>query len=239
MRFGKNLWALGLVGGLGLASFGTPASAGSLQVDPIKVEITAERKIAAVRVKNESDRPVTIRGYALSWSQRGGEDVHEEAANVVVSPPIATIAPGSVQLIRVGLRSASANPASYRLMVEEVPEANPGGGVQVALRLSMPLYAFQKEGKLSDIRWSASQQPDGRWALEASNTGSGYVRVESSEARNQSGLGFASEGLLGTILPKSSRKWVLPKDAPILDRVRLERIARGSSNDSIQTASKL
>jgi len=238
MRSAKQSILLGLLGSLSLASLATPAEAGALQVDPIKVEITAERKIASVRVKNESDRPVTIRGYVLAWSQTNGEDVHAESNAVVVSPPIATIAPGSVQLVRVGLRPGSSGPASYRLMVEEVPEANPGAGVQVALRLSIPLYAFQKAGAMSDVNWKASRQPDGTWALDAANTGSGYVRIESKHAREHSGLAFASEGLLGTVLPNSSRRFILPKDAPIVDRARLERITGGVSNDPVQTASK-
>lgn len=238
MRSARKAWMLGLLGGLSLISGATPAAAGSLQVDPIKVEITAERKIAAVRIRNDSDRPITVRGYALGWTQRDGEDVHEETSAVVVSPPIATIPPKSVQLMRVGLRPGASTPASYRLMVEEVPEANPGAGVQVALRLSMPLYVYQKAGVLSDIKWSAARQADGKWVLETSNTGSGYVRIESSEARQQSGLGFPTGGLLGTVLPNSSRRWVLPRDATIVDRARLETIARGSLNVSMQTASQ-
>jgi P pilus assembly chaperone PapD len=237
MRLANKSVLLGLLASLSLVSLATPAAAGALQVDPIKVEITAERKIGSVRVKNESDRPVTVRGYVLAWSQANGEDVHSESEAVVVSPPIATIAPGSVQLVRVGLRPGSSAPASYRLMIEEVPEANPGAGVQVALRLSIPLYAFQKAGAMSDVKWSASRQPDGTWALDAANKGSGYVRIEAKDAREHSGLGFASEGLLGTLLPNSSRRFILPKNAPIVDRARLDRIASGSSNDPVQTAS--
>ena len=115
MSVANKALILGLLSGLWAAA---PAAASSLQVDPIKVEITAERKIAAVRIKNDSDRPVTVRGYALAWTQQGGEDVHQETSAIVVSPPIATIAPGSVQLVRVGLRPGATTPASYRLMVE-------------------------------------------------------------------------------------------------------------------------
>jgi fimbrial chaperone protein len=238
MRCATKARTLGLIAGLGLISVAAPAAAGSLQVDPIKVEITAERKIGAVRIKNDSSSPVTVRGYALKWTQKDGEDVHEESSAVLVSPPIATIAPGAVQLVRVGLRPGASFPASYRLIVEEVPEANPGAGVQVALRLSMPLYAFQKSGTLGDIKWSAFQQADGRWVLSASNTGSGYVRIESAAAREHSGLGVPVGNLLGTILPNGSRRWVLPKETAIVDRSRLDAIAGGSLHDPMQTASK-
>jgi P pilus assembly chaperone PapD len=101
----------------------------------------------------------------------------------------------------------------------------------------MPLYAYQKSGALSDIKWSTARQADGRWVVEAVNIGSGYVRIESADARQQTGLGF-SGGLLGTVLPKSSRRWVLPQEAPVLDRTRLDGIARGALHDPLQTASK-
>ena len=44
------------------ALIATPSMAGSLRVDPVKVEITAKRKIAAVRVRNDAGQPVTISG---------------------------------------------------------------------------------------------------------------------------------------------------------------------------------
>src|SRR3712207_2535247 len=151
----KALPALALCAATLTMIVSAPASAGSLRVDPVKVEITADRKIGAVRVRNDEQQPVTIRGYALRWTQRDGEDVHEEVSSIVVSPPVATIPPGGEQLVRVGLRSGTGSASSYRLIIEEVPEAAPGGGVQVALRLSLPLFVMQKEGALADLSWKA------------------------------------------------------------------------------------
>lgn len=223
---------------LASASIATMASAGSLQVDPVKVEITAKRKIGAVRVKNDADQPVTIRGYALSWTQRDGEDVYEEVSSIVVSPPVATIPPGGVQLIRVGLRSPAGAPGAYRLIIEEVPEASPGTGVQVALRLSLPLFAMEAPGKVSDLSWSQSRGPDGKLVLEAVNNGSGYVRVEPADAAKLTGIQFETKGSLGTVLPKSRRRWVMHKEPVVLDRSKFESIASGNQNGSMQTASK-
>ena len=207
------------------AMVSAPASAGALRVDPVKVEITAERKIGAVRVKNDADKPVTIRGYALSWTQRDGQDVHEEVSSIVVSPPVATIPPGGEQLVRVGLRSGAGAAGAYRLIVEEVPEATPGA-VQVALRLSMPLCVMQKAGPLSDLSWKAWRGADGKLVLEATNGGSGYVRIAASDATQLTGMAFESQGSLGTVLPNNSRRWVMHKEPAILDRTKFERIAR-------------
>ena len=225
---------------LSAATLGTfasaPAWAGSLRVDPVKVEITADRKIGAVKVKNDADQPVTIRGYALRWTQRDGQDVHEEVSDIVVSPPVATIPPGGEQLVRVGLRSAGATGA-YRLIVEEVPEAAPGNGVQVALRLSMPLFVMQKAGTLADLSWSAWRGADGKLVVEATNAGSGYVRIAAAEATQHTGVEFDSRGSIGTVLPNNSRRWVMQKEPSIADRTKFERIAR-NQNASAQISSK-
>jgi fimbrial chaperone protein len=209
-----------------LAASPMAASASALQVDPVKLEISAERKIASVRVRNDGDAPVTIHGYALSWSQHDGEDVSAEVASLIISPPIFTIPAGGTQLIRVGLRPpAAATGAAYRLILEEVPEAHPGGGVQVTLRLNIPLFAMEKAGTGDDLSWAAWRQAGGAWVIEATNRGTGYVRVEPSEASARTGIRFDANLLLGVVLPGSSKKWVLAA-ATVTDRATFEHIAR-------------
>lgn len=165
-----------------------------------------------------------------------GEDVHEDISSVIVSPPVFTIPAGGSQLVRVGLRSATMQPASYRFILEEMPEANPQGGVQVALRLNMPLYAMAKPGSVDDLVWTAWQQADQNWVIEASNEGDGYVRVEPEEASARSGMEFDASRALGTVLPGGSKKWLVGK-ATIIDRARFERIVRARGNDQVQLAS--
>ena len=203
-----------------------PALAGSLQVDPIRLEINTGRRTATVRVTNQEQSPVTIRAYALSWTQPGGEDRYEETAAVIVSPPIFTIPAGGSQLIRVGLRNPSGTARAYRLMVEEVPQASPGGGVRVALRLNLPLFVSIDPGEASELRWAASRGADGRWAVEASNPGRTYVRVEAAAAEAATGIDFATNVNLGVVLPGSSRRWLVGSEPAIVDRARFTSIHR-------------
>jgi fimbrial chaperone protein len=213
----------------GLAAMPVAASAANLQIDPVKLEITAERKIASIRIRNDGDAPVTIHGSALSWSQQNGQDVNGEVSNVIVSPPVFTIPAGQTQLVRVGLRSPDAAGAAYRLILEEVPQARPGGGVQVALRLNVPLFAMEKAGAPKDLSWAAWRRADNVLVVEASNRGTGYVRVEPSEAGARTGIRF-SDGALGVVLPGGSKKWVLT-DATVIDRAAFDRIARAPVDD--------
>lgn len=206
----------------------TPAAAGALQVDPIRLEIGQGRRTATLRVRNQEQAPVTIRTYALAWSQIDGEDRYEDSSAVVVSPPIFTIPAGGTQIIRVGLRTPSVDPRAFRLMVEEVPQASPGGGVQVALRLNLPLFAMMDAGAASELSWSASRTADGSWTVEAINSGRGWVRVEPAAAEAATGVDFDNAANLGTILPGSRRRWVVGRAPALLDQGRFTSIQRAA-----------
>jgi fimbrial chaperone protein len=209
-------------------SAGVPGSAlaGSLSVDPIRLEISQGRRTATLRVRNQEQAPVTIRAYALTWTQVDGEDRYEDSSAVIVSPPIFTIPAGGTQLIRVGLRTASSDPRAYRLMVEEVPQASPGGGVQVALRLNLPLFSMMNAGTAAELGWAASRGADGRWTVEAVNNGSNYVRVEPAAAEAATGVDFDNGANLGVVLPRSRRRWVVSNEPALLDRARFTAIQR-------------
>jgi fimbrial chaperone protein len=212
-----------------------PAAAGTLRVDPVRLEISADRRTATVSVRNDDPTPVTIRAYALTWDQVDGEDRYGESSAVIISPPIFTIAPGATQLIRVGLRSPSAGGRAYRVIVEEVPGASPSGGVQVALRLNLPLFATMQAGTPADLNWSAGRQADGSWAIEAVNRGSGYVRIEPSDAATATGIAEQGGAPFGVVLPNSRRRWIVAQPT-IGNQARFDSIARVNQGGGAQAA---
>lgn len=216
------------------AAVPAPAVAGSLQIDPIRLEINAGRRTATLRVTNQEQSPVAIRAYALGWTQVNGEDRYEETSAVILSPPIFTIPAGGTQLIRLGLRNPAGGPRAFRVMVEEVPQASPGGGVQVALRLNLPLFVSIAPGQASELSWAASRGTDGRWTIEASNAGRNFVRVEPAAAEAATGVDFAAGTNLGVVLPGSRRRWVVGIEPAILDRARFASIQRAGDDADAQ-----
>ena len=217
----------------GTALFGAasqaPVLAGTLQVNPVLVQVDAGRRTATVTVRNEEAAPVTIRAYPLAWRQAAGEDQYEETAAVIVSPPIFTIPAGGTQLVRVGLRRPGTAPEAYRLIVEEIPEARQGGGIQVALRLNLPFYASMTAGPAETLRWSARRAGSG-WEVEAANGGAGFVRVDPEMARAATGIEFGDEIAFGTVLPGATRRWQLAAEPRVADRRRFDQTTRLSSH---------
>ena len=204
---------------------GVPASAGTLQVNPVLLEISANRRTATVTLRNQEATPITVRAYPLEWRQADGDEHYAETSALIVSPPIFTIAPGATQLIRVGLRSPSGARQAYRLIIEEVPEATPGNGIRVALRLNIPLYAMMTAGEASALRWSAWQEGNG-WTIEAVNSGSGYVRLSQDAAQNATGLRVGNNVNFGTVLPGATRRWHIGPQLDVRDQNRFRQIAR-------------
>lgn len=209
------------------------AAAGTLQINPVLVEIGEGQRSGSVTIRNMETTPVVVRAYALGWRQADGEDRYEETASLIVSPPVATIPPGGTQIVRVGPRAPAAGPQSYRLIVEEVPEAAPAAGIRVALRLNLPLYIRVPAGAPADLGWSARRGGDGRWAVEARNGGAGWVRVDARAAEAATGLRFPEGFAFGTVLPGGARRWALDGSAAVSDATRLRRIQAGSDGDSL------
>lgn len=213
------------------AGAAVPAQAGTLQVNPITVEISADKKVATVRVKNEEAAPVTIRAYVLEWSQVDGEDRYEDSSSLILSPPVFTVQGGGTQLVRIGLRKPSSAGKSYRLIIEEVPQASPGGGVQVALRLNLPLFAMLSAGQQSDLSWSA-RRVGADWVLDASNNGAGWVRVDAEAATKATGIRHDPSTNFGVVLPGSTRRWVLGAQPPVSDPAKFKLIVRSTDDDA-------
>jgi len=206
-----------------------PAVAGTLTVNPVLVEIGAGQRSGAVTVTNVQDTPVTIRAYALSWRQEGGEDRYEDTTAMIVSPPIFTIPARGTQIVRVGPRAPVPGAQPYRLIIEEVPEATQGAGIRVALRLNLPLYARIAPGAAADLAWRASRGADGDWSLEARNGGGGWVRVDARTARAASGLAFEDGYAFGTVLPGGARRWSIGPNPRIADAARFRALQAGEN----------
>jgi fimbrial chaperone protein len=118
-------------------------AAGQLDVSPTRIELTAAKPTAAVTLKNEGGDKVVIQNSIVAWTREGKKDRYAPTKDLIVTPPIATVAPGGSQVLRIGLRRPvdPRRELAYRLFVQEIPPPPKAGfaGVQIALRLSLPV----------------------------------------------------------------------------------------------------
>jgi fimbrial chaperone protein len=193
----------------GLLSVATPAAAGAFRINPVSVAVMPDKGAAELRLENADTKPVAVRVTALRWTQADGHDRTEATRDLVLSPPIFTVAPGAQQLIRVGFRNRIPG-AAYRLIVEEIPgPKTPGAGISVALKLDLPLYVIARSGALPALSWAARRGSDGTLLVEGRNDGTLHLQVLAIEARDPAGQVVGRTGAMGVVLPSSSRVWTL------------------------------
>jgi len=197
--------ALALAWLIGSMGFAHRVRAGSFSVDPVHISLPEGQRATSLTIRNSGSAPVSIRAEALSWSQVDGDDHYGPTDNVIVSPPIFTVAAGATQLVRVGLKARNRDPA-YRLILQEIPtqKAIPGE-VQVVLRLNLPIYLAPRGGK-PNVSWSAWLSADGTITVAGRNGGSAYEQV-TQLAAEQEGKILPISKQMGVILPGSWRRW--------------------------------
>ena len=198
-----------------LLAFATFAEAGSFQVSPVRLELSASATSAALTIRNDGPDAVVVQMSVLKWTQADNADRYEPTQEALVTPPIATIPPGGEQLVRVGLRRAPEprNELAYRLYVQEVPPPmQPGfSGLQVALRIGIPVFVAARAAPERAVDWSAVLVSQGALTITARNRGSVNLQVRSIAAETPDGRAtWAADSSLTYVLPGSERTWTLP-----------------------------
>ena len=188
--------------------------AGSFQVNPIRVDMSARVTTAALTIRNDGDEPVVVQLSVLAWSQELGEDKYGATNEALVTPPIATIAAGAQQIVRVGLRRPPdpRRELAFRLFLQEVPPPpKPDfNGLQVALRVGLPVFVAPLAPSTRQLAWAAKIEPDGAIRLTVRNTGNTHVQISDFELRpSDSEVPVAHEAGLAYALAGESREWLL------------------------------
>ncbi len=169
---------------LSLACLPAPARASAVVIWPVDPVIKGGEQATALWLENKGEAPVTLQVRTFGWSQPAGEDKLDQQQQVVASPPIAVVAPGARQLVRLIRRSTDAAPEkAYRLLIDELPPppgAQQPGMVQarltVQMRYSIPLFTYAAASAPPQLVASVAAGPGGR-VLTIRNTGAGHARL--------------------------------------------------------------
>jgi fimbrial chaperone protein len=217
------------------------AWAGSFEVNPIRVDLSAAANSAAVTVRNTGAESVVVQVSVQAWAQADGKDVLTPTSEVLISPPIATIAASQQQVIRIGLRRApdAQKELSYRLFLQEVPPPPQPGfqGLQVALRIGMPIFVQPRSGPAkATLVWDAQLRADGNVSLRLQNKGTGHIQISDVALYLREGKEpVAAHSSLAYVLPGQSREWELKLTQPGVqktDRLRLKVATDAGSVDT-------
>jgi fimbrial chaperone protein len=219
----------------------TEVLAGSFQVNPIRVDIAKGSTTTAITVRNDGDDALVIQASLVGWSQDDkGQDVYTPTNEALVTPPIMTVPAGGEQIVRVGLRRAPdpQRELTYRLYLEEVPPPpKPGfSGLQVALRVGVPVFVPPTVPAIRRLEWSAQIGADGAVRLTAQNTGNTHVQITDFElGRPGGGEPLAHQTALAYVLAGQRRLWTLPVPPDRVQAVRELRLKADTDAGEIDT----
>jgi fimbrial chaperone protein len=207
---------------LGLAAGAVDA----VTIAPVLVELTPARKIVSVTVTNSSDSAVNFQADVLAWSQPDGRDRFEETDDLMVVPPIASIAAGASQIFRITSRTPP-NPReqAYRLILEDVTPETAGAAnsatVNIRVRHSLPVFV-SPEGKPAPALHVAecAAAAAGKGCVRLYNDGSRYV---TAKALTVDGAAWHKEVPLGArLLAGAWREWSFDLPADVAGPLRVK-----------------
>ena len=216
------------------------AMAASLGISPVRVELSPATPTAALTLRNGGDEPTVVQVRAVAWSQNGGEDVYEPTNEVIVSPPIFTVAAKGAQVVRVGLRRApdARRELSYRIFLQEVPGPPQPGvtGVQMALRIGLPVFVKPVQPAKATLNWRIGREAGGALRVVAANPGEMHVQVIGFKLLGPSAAPdappLASHESGGYLLPSQSREWrIEPRPGLPVDTTRLRVLAHTDAGE--------
>jgi fimbrial chaperone protein len=161
---------------------GDSQAAAQLSASPLLLRLPADKVAASLTLGNNGPKPVTVQADLLSWNQDNGQDTYAAASDLVVNPPLFSIAPGSVQVVRIGRLKRVPAPdreLAYRVKIAEIPSQEMGqNAIATVLQMTIPLFVPPaKKGKGAVLEWRARFSVDGKFVLAVSNPGNEHAKV--------------------------------------------------------------
>jgi fimbrial chaperone protein len=214
-------------------AFAPAHAASSVVIWPIDPAMTAQDKATPLWIENRGTEPVTFQVRAYRWTQADGENLHEAQTDVIASPPVAQVAPGARQLIRlIKIKDASqGSESAYRLLIDELPRAPapgataaPRADLEVQMRYSIPLFvrgASVEGAGYGPALKTAFVLDGGQRYVELRNTGAMHARLTDLRLVTRGDEATIVKGLAGYVLPGATMRLALPTDAPVNATVRL------------------
>ena len=197
------------------------ARAADLTIMPVAVQLDAAHDRTTVRVSNTGRAPVVLQADAIGWSRTNGVDQDSATDDLIVNPPVFTVAPGATQIVRVGLRrnSPADHESTYRMVLREVPsptdsaDATVQGEVRVLVALRVPVYVAPAVVR-HEQRWAARYDASGRLYASVTNTGNVHYKIGTLRLASQDDSSTTRlQGPESVLMPGEERQFALPRPA--------------------------
>lgn len=158
------------------------ACAGAFSIDPVRISLSEDKPSAVMRVENLSATSMTLQLQVMSWTQSDHCDQLTHSWDLLATPQVFRLKAGQVQVVRVALLRPvdQRRELAYRLLLDEVPPppASDFRGLQMALRISMPVFVAPREAAAPALGVRLIER-DGQQLLALANRGLAHLQLNS------------------------------------------------------------
>jgi fimbrial chaperone protein len=192
------------------------ARAQALSVLPVNVFLSPGQRATTITVTNEGKSETAIQIRAFAWNQKDNDNQLVATEAVAVSPPIASIAAGGSQIIRLILRQpAQDREATYRILVDQIPPPAEPGIVHMVLRLSIPIFAEPVTRAVPHLQFHLEQEA-GQIFLVGINDGLRHEVIRDMVLTTSDGRKLKPESSASPyILAGATRRWHIVVQGPL------------------------
>ncbi|MGA6826881.1 fimbrial biogenesis chaperone [Nitrospira sp. NS4] len=190
----------------------------TFNVSPLKVVLSGKSNSALLEIANQSTDSLRLQLSVVAWDQSpSGEMLLTGTDDIVLFPPLLTVAPGEKRKIRLGaVTPRGTTEKTYRIVLEELPslQTAPADGAQIRVLTRMTIPVFLQPSKIV-----VSGQIDGltmrqkNAGFEIRNTGNTHFLAQHIQL---TGLGEAGQPITTQdiegwyILAGGSRRYDVP-----------------------------
>lgn len=192
-----------------LVGHGFPAIAApviSMDVAPTTLELKPGA-VDLFYVSNHGAEPVMVQIECFDWAQAGDQDKLAPSQGLIASPPMATIAPGARQLVRLLAAPAPGSAEStFRIIVSQLADNAPrqDTGIRMLLRFGVPVFSGDGPDKPT-LAWEAARRGD---TLDLAVRNDGAHTVKLAQVRLTAGatsVAAEHESAFDYVLPGATR----------------------------------
>ena len=206
-----------------------------LKVLPVNIQMAPGQKATTMTVVNEGSATTAIQIRTYAWTQTDGKDQLDASNEIVASPPMASIAPGAKQLIRLVLRhSPQEREATYRILLDQLPGTGVPGVVQVVLRMSIPIFVQPAIRALPHVQFHIESDA-GQVYLVGINDGLRHELIRDIVLFSSEGRKLWTESSASPyILAGTTRRWPMALQQPLLLKAEALRLTAHADTISIE-----
>jgi fimbrial chaperone protein len=172
-----------------LVAAAAACQAGSIQLTPVRVNLSNAAKVAVLTVHNTGAEESVMQVTLNKWMLEGQTYTYKQSQDLVVTPETFRLAPGAQQIVRIGL---TGNPpaereGAYRLLVEEVPPPASATvtGTRMVVRHDLPVFVTPLQTPKAALDVSVQCNAKGA-ALKLTNIGNVHMQLRSVAVLNPS-----------------------------------------------------